>query len=50
MLARTLFFDDKRALTTGRRAEFGFLGVTILNRKTTPLRCGDFANFGLFHL
>lgn len=36
MCARARFFVVNFSLTAGRLAEFGFLGVQILNRKTIP--------------
>jgi hypothetical protein len=50
MCAKAFFFEVNLVFTTGLLAELGFLGVQIRNRKTTPLRCGDFANFGRLHL
>jgi hypothetical protein len=50
MCAKAFFLEDNFSLTTGLRAEFGFLGVQILKRNTIPFLCGDCANFGLLHL
>lgn len=41
MCAMVLRREDNIVFTTGRRAEFGFLGVHIRRRITTPRRCGD---------
>ena len=36
----------RRTLATFLRAEFGFLGVTVLTDVHTPLFCGDFVSVG----
>jgi len=50
MWANAFFLEVNLSLTQGRRAELGFLGVTILKRKTTPRLWGDFFNLGRLHL
>jgi len=41
---------DSLTLATFLKAEFGFLGVTVLTTVHTPLFCGDLAFVCLFNL